>query len=200
MADLEQPGHEDDAAQDQPGQQADDVARPRAGQRASRSAPAPHALGQLADQCPQRVDAVARSSASAGTAPGPTDDDAVGVGRHLGRLGAVDTPRPDAHRQVGDRPGRSTSTAAASPIDGPGPGHAHRGHGVDEAAAWRGHGGDAAASVEVGATRKTRSRPCSSLAAIHSAASSGMRSGVIEAGAAGRGQVAGEGGRRRSAG
>lgn len=33
--------------------------------------------------------------------------------------------------------------------------------------------------VELGATRNTRSSPCASDAAIHSAASSGMRSGVI---------------------
>ena len=34
-------------------------------------------------------------------------------------------------------------------------------------------------SVELGATRKTRSRPVASLASIHGPASSGMRSGVM---------------------
>ena len=46
--------------------------------------------------------------------------------------------------------------------------------------------------MELGATRKTRSRPCSSLAAIQSPASSGIRSGVISPAPPALGEVGGE--------
>ena len=48
------------------------------------------------------------------------------------------------------------------------------------------------ASVLLGATRNTRSRPASSVAAIQGPASSGVRSGVMTPDAAGGGEVAGE--------
>ena len=75
---------------------------------------------------------------------------------------------------------RATSAAAPAPTVVPGAGDAHRRGRVDEAAAGRARSARSARRWSDGATRKTRSRPCASAAAIQSApASSGMRSGVI---------------------
>ena len=106
-----------------------------------------------------------RRRSSSARDEGRADDDAVGEGGDLGGLGAGRTPEPDADRQVGVRRGCGRPASAAPRDGGAGAGHAHRRGGVDEAAAGRGGRRRAAASVEDGATRKTRSRPSRSAAA-----------------------------------
>ena len=103
----------------------------------------------------------------------------------------ADARRTRARRAGVARAGRRACARLAS-TSVRAPGDAHRRDGVDEARGSRRRPGARRSSVDVGAARNTRSRPVRSLRAIHSAAASGVMSGVMSPAPPAASEVVGE--------